>query len=261
MNWNDLIEQLRWFLGGSDQSALFSSADGLVLTRMLQCVPMVLGLVLSIPLAFARNAHNGWVSNPVRLYTFVLRGTPMLVQLFLVYYGLSQFELIRNSLFWDVLNDPYRCALLTFTLNTTAYTTEIVAGQLRNTDRREVEAAQSLGMSVRQVNFRIVLPAALRRSLPAYGNEVIMLLHGTAIVSLVTLSDLTGVARHIYADTYNPFQPFIIAGAFYLTLTWLLSKMFARMERRWLAYLMPSTPLSTQLSSRSNNSPTGPITT
>lgn len=242
MNWDDLVDQLRSFLGGSDESALFSSHDGLVLTLLLLLIPMTVGLLLSIPLAFARNARSAWLRNPVWLYTYLLRGTPMLVQLFLVYYGLAQFELVRASPLWDFLRDPFYCALLTFTLNTSAYTTEIIAGQLRNTDQREIEAAQSLGMTTRQINLRIVLPAALRRSLPAYSNEVIMLLHGTAIVSLVTLADLTGVARHIYADTYNPFQPFIVAGVFYLAMTWLLVKAFGLMEGRWLAYLKPVNP-------------------
>jgi arginine/ornithine transport system permease protein len=124
-------------------------------------------------------------------------------------------------------------------LNTTAYTTEILAGQIRRIDWREIEAAQSLGMSHWQMNYRIVLPSALRRSLPAYSNEVIMLLHGTAIVSLVTLNDVTGIARHIYSDTYNPFQPFLIAGAIYLVLTWLITRVFMKMEDRWLAFLRP----------------------
>jgi len=124
-------------------------------------------------------------------------------------------------------------------LNTTAYTTEILAGQIRRIDWREIEAAQSLGMSRWQMNRRIVLPSALRRALPAYSNEVIMLLHGTSIVSLVTLTDITGVARHIYSDTYNPFQPFIIAGAIYLLLTWAITRVFLKMEQRWLAFLKP----------------------
>ncbi len=237
MNWNDLLDQLRSFLGGGEDTAAFASHDGLLLTLLLLSVPMTVGLAMSIPLAFARNARRAWLRMAVWLYTSLLRGTPMLVQLFLVYYGLAQFALVRASPFWPLLRDPLYCALLTLTLNTAAYTTEIIAGQLRNTDRREFEAAQSLGMTTRQVYLRIVLPAALRRSLPAYGNEVIMLLHGTAIVSLVTLTDLTGVARHIYADTYNPFTPFMVAGGFYLALTWLLVKPFGLMEARWLAYL------------------------
>ena len=238
---DELLAQLAPFLGGSADSALFSVSDGLELTLLLQLIPMALGLLLSIPLAFARNATRLWIARPVWLYTYLLRGTPMLVQLFLIYYGLAQFDVVRDSSLWQYLRDPYFCALLTFTLNTTAYTTEILAGQIRRIDWREIEAAQSLGMSRWNMHARIVLPSALRRALPAYSNEVIMLLHGTSIVSLVTLSDLTGVARHIYSDTYNPFQPFIMAGIIYLLLTWLITRIFKKMERRWLAFLQPGT--------------------
>jgi len=239
MTMDEILAQLTAFFGGSSDSALFSTSDGLVLTLMLQCIPMVIGLLLSIPLAFARNSRLIWIKRSVWLYTYLFRGTPMLVQLFLIYYGLAQFDYVRNSWTWEYLRDPYCCALLSFTLNTTAYTTEILAGQLRHIDWREIEAALSLGMSRWLMNVRIVLPSALRRSLPAYSNEVIMLLHGTSIVSLVTLTDITGIARRIYADTYNPFEPFMIAGGIYLILTWLITQLFLKMENRWLAFLKP----------------------
>jgi arginine/ornithine transport system permease protein len=240
MNMDEFMTQLAGFFGGSSDTRLFSTTDGLLLTLALQVIPMAIGLACSIPLAFARNARSRWIANGVWFYTYLFRGTPMLVQLFLIYYGLAQFDVVRNSWAWDYLRDPYFCALLSFTLNTTAYTTEILAGQIRRIDSREIEAAQSLGMSRWQMNYRIVLPSALRRSLPAYSNEVIMLLHGTAIVSLVTLTDITGVARHIYSDTYNPLQPFIIAGAMYFMLTWMITRIFLKMEQRWLAFLKPN---------------------
>jgi len=240
MNLDELLAQLAGFFGGSAEGGLFVTSDGLLLTLQLQLIPMALGLLLSIPLAFARNARSGWIAKPVWCYTWLFRGTPMLVQLFLIYYGLAQFEAVKDSRAWAYLRDPYCCALLSFALNTTAYTTEILAGQIRRIDWREIEAAQSLGMSRWMMNYRIVLPSALRRSLPAYGNEVIMLLHGTSIVSLVTLTDITGVARHLYSETYDPFQPFMIAGALYLSLTWLISRLFLKMEHRWLAFLKPA---------------------
>ncbi len=236
---DELLGQLASFFGGSSDTALLSTSDGLVLTLALQCIPLAIGLILSIPLAFARNSRRLLIRNSVWLYTYLFRGTPMLVQLFLIYYGLAQFDVVRSSWAWNYLRDPYCCALLSFSLNTTAYTTEILAGQMRRIDWREIEAALSLGMSRWLLNIRIVLPSALRRSLPAYGNEVIMLLHGTSIVSLVTLADITGIARRIYADTYNPFEPFVMAGAIYLILTWLITQLFLKMEHRWLAFLRP----------------------
>ncbi len=239
MQISELTEQLLPFFGATEESGIFSTSDGLQLTLLLLVIPLLSGLLLSIPLAFARNARAPLLAKSVWLYTWLFRGTPMLVQLFLLYYGLGQFEWVRASWVWDYLREPYYCALLSFTFNTTAYTTEILAGQIRQLDWREIEAAQSLGMSRALMNRRIVLPAALRRSLPAYGNEVIMLLHGTAIVSLVTLTDLTGVARRMYSDTYNPFEPFMMAGGIYLLLTWLISLAFKKMEQHWLAYLSP----------------------
>lgn len=239
MTMDELLSQLAEFFGRSAEGGGFASRDGMLLTVMLLLIPALSGLCLSVPLAFLRNARASWLSWPVRAYTYFLRGTPMLVQLFLIYYGLAQFAWVRSSAAWDTLRDPYYCALICFTLNTTAYTTEILAGQMRSIDWREIEAAQSLGLRTFQIGWRILLPSALRRALPAYGNEVIMLLHGTAIVSLVTLNDITGVARRLYADSYDPFQPFLLAGLLYLLLTWLITRLFAAMENRWLAFLRP----------------------
>ena len=161
----------------------------------------------------------------------------MLVQLFLVYYGLAQFEAVRASVFWPWLSSAWFCAVLAFAVNTCAYTTEIIAGALRALPAGELEAARSLGMSRSQVVRRILLPSALRRSLPAYGNEAIMMLHGTSLASIVTLLDLTGAARELNSRFYLPFEAFITAALFYLALTFVLVALFRRAEHRWLAHL------------------------
>ena len=210
---------------------------GLVTTVELLALSLGFGLTGAIPLAVARASNVRWLSAPVWAFTFVIRGTPMLVQLFLVYYGLAQFEAVRASVFWPWLSSAWFCAVLAFAVNTCAYTTEIIAGALRALPAGELEAARSLGMSRSQVVRRILLPSALRRSLPAYGNEAIMMLHGTSLASIVTLLDLTGAARELNSRFYLPFEAFITAALFYLALTFVLVALFRRAEHRWLAHL------------------------
>ena len=219
-------------------------ASGLWLTAQLTVLSLVAGLILAIPLAVMRISPRRAVSGPVWVFTYFFRGTPMLVQLLLIYYGLGQFEWIQaqwqaGNAFWLIFREPYGCALVTFTLNTCAYTTEILAGALRTTPHGEIEAAQACGMSRFTLLRRILIPGALRRALPAYSNEAIFMLHGTAIASTVTLMDLTGAARNAYSQHFAPFEAFIFAGLLYLTLTFALVGLFRLAERRYLAHLQP----------------------
>ena len=210
---------------------------GLLTTVKLLLMSLVIGLVAALPLAVLRASNRRWLAAPVWLCTCVIRGTPMLVQLFLIYYGLAQFELVRASPLWPWLSSPWFCAVLAFAINTCAYTTEMLAGAIRATPGGEVEAARSLGMPWVLLMRRIVLPSALRRSLPAYSNEVIMMLHGTSLASIVTLLDITGAAREVNSHHYLPFEAFITAALFYLALSLLLVALFRRAEVRWLAHL------------------------
>lgn len=219
--------------------ALPNFASGVLVTLELLAVSLTCGLVLALFLGVARASPKPWLAWPVWAYTYVMRGTPMLVQLFLIYYGLAQFEAVRESVLWPWLSQAWFCAALAFTLNTAAYTAEIIAGAIRAIPHGEVEAARSLGMSPRQVLTRITLPCAMRRALPAYSNEVIMMLHGTSIASVVTVVDLTGAAREMYSRTYLPFEAYLTAGAMYLALTFALVGLFHAAERRWLKHLGP----------------------
>lgn len=214
-------------------------ADGLLTTVQLLLLALVFGGAAAVPLAVARNSRRPWLAAPVWCFTYAIRGTPLLVQLFLVYYGLAQFEAVRGSVLWPWLSSAWFCAVLAFAINTCAYTIEIVAGAMRSVPPGEVEAARSLGLSRWQVLRRIVLPSALRRSLPAYGNEVILMLHGTSLASVVTLLDLTGAAREVNSRYFLPFEAFIAAGLCYLMLTFALVALFHRAEARWLAPLRP----------------------
>jgi arginine/ornithine transport system permease protein len=213
--------------------------DGLLTTLKLLALSLAFGLLAALPLAMMRVSRNPAVNLPAWLYTYVIRGTPMLVQLFLIYYGLAQFEAVRASVFWPWLSSATFCACLAFAINTSAYTAEIIAGSLRATPAGEIEAAKAMGMSRAKMYRRILLPSALRRALPQYSNEVIMMLQTTSLASIVTLIDITGAARTVNAKYYLPFEAYITAGVFYLGLTFILVRLFKLAERRWLGYLAP----------------------
>ncbi|BAU73057.1 ABC transporter permease [Metapseudomonas furukawaii] len=213
--------------------------SGVLVTLKLLLISLALGLTAAVPLALMRVSKQPWVNFPAWLYTYVIRGTPMLVQLFLIYYGLAQFEAVRESAFWPYLSNATFCACLAFAINTSAYTAEILAGSIKATPHGEIEAAKAMGMSRAKLYRRILLPSALRRALPQYSNEVIMMLHTTSLASIVTLVDITGAARTVNSQYYLPFEAFITAGAFYLCLTFILVRLFKAAERRWLAYLAP----------------------
>jgi len=215
---------------------------GLVVCLTLLVLSSATGLVLSLPLAVARVSHRAWLSRPVWLFTYVFRGTPLLVQLFIVYYGLAQFPALRESALWPLFREAWFCAWLAFSLNTTAYTVEIFAGALKATPHGEVEAARAYGLHGWKLYCRILLPSALRRALPQYGNEVVGLMHATAIASTVTLVDVTRVARDVYANHLLPAEAFGSAAVIYFALTFTLVGGFKLLERHFLRHLNPQRP-------------------
>lgn len=219
------------------QQSLPEFAGGLRVCLILLVISVNTGFVLSVPLAVARVSSRRWLSQPVWFFTYVVRGTPLLVQLFIVYYGLAQFEGLRDSLLWPLLREAWFCAWLAFAINTTAYTTEIFAGALRATPAGEVEAARAYGLSGLTLYRRILLPSALRRALPQYSNEVVGMMHATAIASTVTLVDVTRVARDVYANHLLPAEAFGTAAVIYFVLTFLLVGGFKLLERRFLRHL------------------------
>lgn len=212
---------------------------GLWTTVWLTFLALALGLALAVPLGLLRTSRNPLVNGPVWAYTYFFRGTPLLVQLFLIYYGAGQFEAVRSSVLWPLLSQAWFCALLAFTLNTAAYTAEIVRGAVLATPVGEIEAARALGMRPALAYRRIVLPSAFRRALPAYGNEVIFMLHGSAVASVVTIVDLTGAARIVNSRYYSPYEAFLTAALFYMALTFAIAGLVRLLERRWHAHLRP----------------------
>lgn len=212
---------------------------GLQTTLLLLVLSLAAGFIVSIPLAIARVSNRAWLSKPVWLFTYVIRGTPLLVQLFLLYHGLAQFEIVRESAAWVLLKSAWFCAWLAYVINTTAYTTEIFAGALRATPVGEIEAARAYGMSGFTLYRRILLPGALRRALPQYSNEVVGLMHATAIASTVTLVDITRVARDVYANHLVVLESFGVAAVIYFVLTFSIAGLFKVLERHFLAHLRP----------------------
>lgn len=224
------------------QDAVPEFARGLGVCLTLLTLSVSAGFLLSLPLSIARISSRAWLARPVWLFTYVVRGTPLLVQMFLVYYGLAQFEAVRDSAAWVLLKEAWFCAWLAFALNTTAYTTEIFAGALRATPSGEVEAARAYGLSGLKLYRRVLLPSALRRALPQYSNEVIAMMHATSIASTVTLVDVTRVARDVYANHLLPVEAFGMAALIYFTLTFSMVGAFKALERRFLRHLRSERP-------------------
>ncbi|RUW85454.1 ABC transporter permease subunit [Mesorhizobium sp. M1E.F.Ca.ET.063.01.1.1] len=206
--------------------------SGIGLTLTLTVLALTAGFLLSVPLAFVRAFGHPSLSVAALSYTYVIRGTPMLVQLFLVYYGLGQIEAVRASVFWVVLRDPFWCALLTFSLNSAAHTTEILCRGLQAVPKGVIEAAAALGLKRFHIARLVTFPIAFRISLPAYGNEVVGMIKGSSLASTVTLLEITGMARQLVSVTFAPYEIFIVAGAIYLTLTTLAVKAIQFLERR-----------------------------
>ncbi|SAL21992.1 polar amino acid ABC transporter inner membrane subunit [Caballeronia arvi] len=213
---------------------------GLAITMWLLVISIGLGFCLSVPLAVARVSKNKLLSRAVWLYTYVFRGTPLYVQLLLCYTGLYSLQVVRDSLpLAEFFRSGMNCTLLAFTLNTCAYTTEIFAGAIKATPYGEIEAARAYGMSSFTLYRRVILPSALRRALPYYSNEVILMLHATTVAFTATVPDILKIARDVNSATYQSFEAFGIAALLYLIISFALVWLFRRAEHRWLAYLRP----------------------
>jgi polar amino acid transport system permease protein len=207
-------------------------SQGAILTLELVAIAVIAGLILAIPMGIARASRHWYVRALPYGYIFFFRGTPLLVQLFLVYYGLAQFDAVRKGPLWPYLRDPFWCAVITMTMHTAAYIAEILRGAIQAVPPGEIEAARALGMSRFQALVYIILPRAARIGLPAYSNEVILMIKASALASTVTLLELTGMARTIIARTYLPVEIFFAAGLFYLLIAYVLVRAFRLLERK-----------------------------
>jgi arginine transport system permease protein len=215
-------------------------AHGLMVTVGLMSCALALGIVFALLLTFLSLSKYAWLHAPVNCFVFFMRGTPLLVQIFLIYYGSGQFDWLKASPLWVILREPFACAVIAFALNTSAYTTVLLKGAIASVPENEIAACHALGMSKPLMLRRIIFPRAIRIVLPAYSNEVIMMLKGTSLASTITLLDIMGVTNQVIAKTYATLQFLCIAGVLYLCLNVIIVGIFKLFERKANVYLHPN---------------------
>ena len=207
-----------------------------LLTIELTIFSILIGLIIGFLFALMRISKIKFLSYFSYYYSFIFRGTPLFVQIFIIYFGLAQLEFIRESILWVVLKKPYWCAIIAFALNTGAYTSEIFRSGFEKIDKNLIEAAYSLGLNRLKTFITITLPIGIKRSIPAYGNEMILMLKGTSLASTVTLLDLTGTAKYIISTHFNPVEVFVFVGSIYLFFTFLIHIFVKYLEKKFRYY-------------------------
>ena len=204
-----------------------------VITLKLLSVSLIVGLFIGLIFAILRLNKNIFINKFAYGYSYVFRGTPLLVQIFIIYFGLGQIEYLISTFLWVILKEPYWCAIIAFALNTGAYTSEILRSAFQTIKPGIIEAGKSLGISNKIIFYKIQIPIAIRQSLPAYGNEIILMMKGTSLASTVTLMDLTGVAKYIISTTFKPIEVFIVAGGIYLFMTFVIHNVIKFLEKKY----------------------------
>ncbi|MBK0022302.1 ABC transporter permease [Ochrobactrum sp. S46] len=220
-----------------NSEAFFQMMSGVPLTLQLAASSIVFGAILALLFAMMRLSGVAVLDWIARLYVFVFRGTPLLVQIFIIYYGLSQFPVIRYSFLWPILREPYWCAIIALTLNNAAYASEIIRGGLLSVPSGQIEAAKACGMSRFTCFRRVVMPLAIRQALPGYGNEMISMVKATSLASIITLMEVTGIAAKLIAESYRAIEVFVIAGAIYLAINFVLTRVLMFAEYKLTPYL------------------------
>ena len=204
-----------------------------LITLKLLSVSLILGLFIGLGFAILRMNNNKLINKFAYGYSYIFRGTPLLVQIFIIYFGLGQIEYLRTTFLWVVLKEPYWCAIIAFSLNTGAYTSEILRSAFQTIKPGYLEAGKSLGIPSKIIFTKIQIPIAIKQSLPSYGNEIILMLKGTSLASTVTLMDLTGVAKYIISTTFKPVEVFIVAGGIYLFMTFIIHNVIKYLEKKY----------------------------
>jgi len=203
------------------------------ITLKLLSVSLIIGLFIGLLFAILRLNKNIFINRFAYGYSYLFRGTPLLVQIFIIYFGLGQIEYLRTTFLWTILKEPYWCAIIAFALNTGAYTSEILRSAFQTIKPGIIEAGKSLGISSKIIFYKIQIPIAIRQSLPAYGNEIILMMKGTSLASTVTIMDLTGVAKYIISTTFRPVEVFIVAGGIYLFMTFIIHNIIKYLEKKY----------------------------
>ena len=213
--------------------SFFKIVEGIPLTLQVVSISTILGIFLAVAVALMRISGNRLMSLPAYYFVYLIRGTPLLLQLYFVYYGLSQFEVIRESILWPILKEPYWCGIITLTISTGAYSSEIIRGGILSVSKNYIEASGALGLSQIKTFILITLPITVRQALPAYGNELILMVKASSLISIVTLMEITGIARTIISKTYAPVEIFLVAGSIYLVINFIIV-MFVNLAERML---------------------------
>ena len=204
-----------------------------LVTLKLLSASLFFGLFIGLLFALLRVSKNKFFNGFSYGFSYIFRGTPLLVQIFIIYFGLGQIEYLRTTFLWVILKEPYWCAIIAFSLNTGAYTSEILRSAFETIKPGIIEAGRSLGLNKVFIFTKIQIPIAIKQSLPAYGNEIILMMKGTSLASTVTLLDLTGVAKYIISTTFKPVEVFIVAGGIYLFMTFIIHNLIKYLEKRF----------------------------
>ena len=229
------------FLNSIQNSLIYKNfflvLSGLDNTILLLLISLPLGFVLALLFALGRVSKITLLSRTIASYIFVIRGTPLLVQIYLIYFGLGSVKLIRESFLWYALKEPFWCGVIALTINTVAYGAEIFRGGIQSIEKSQVESGLSLGFGKFLLLRKIILPIAIRKVLPSYGNELILMVKATCLVSLTTYMEMTGIARKIMAKTFAPVEAFIAAGILYLFLNFLMVQFVKYLEWKYYPHL------------------------
>ena len=212
--------------------SFFKIVEGIPLTLQVVSISTILGIFLAIAVALMRISGSKLMSLPAYYFVYLIRGTPLLLQLYFVYYGLSQFEFIRESILWPLLKEPYWCGIITLTISTGAYSSEIIRGGILSVSKNYIEASGALGLSQAKTFMLVTLPITVRQALPAYGNELILMVKASSLISIVTLMEITGISRTIISKTYAPVEIFLVAGSIYLAINFIIVMFINFAERR-----------------------------
>ena len=212
--------------------SFFKILEGVPLTLEVVFISTFLGFGLAIIVALMRISDNKFYSVPAYSFIYVIRGTPLLLQLYFVYYGISQFSFVRESFLWPILREPFWCGIITLTISTGAYSAEILRGGIQSVSQGYIESGKALGLGRVSLFFRIVMPITIRQALPAYGNELILMVKASSLISIVTLMEITGIARTIISKTYAPVEIFLVAGSIYLFINFVITRLVKYSENR-----------------------------
>ncbi len=232
-----MIELLNSIQNSLIYKNFFLVLSGLDNTILLLLISLPLGFVLALLFALGRVSKITLLSRTIASYIFVIRGTPLLVQIYLIYFGLGSVKFIRESFLWYALKEPFWCGVIALTINTVAYGAEIFRGGIQSIEKSQVESGLSLGFGKFLLLRKIILPIAIRKVLPSYGNELILMVKATSLVSLTTYMEMTGIARKIMAKTFAPVEAFIAAGILYLFLNFLMVQFVKYLEWKYNPHL------------------------